>query len=118
MKPNLIVAALLALSTPAAYCVDYFLKIDGIDGESNDPRRLSTIEVLSWSWGETNASSVGSGGGGGTGKVSMQEFHFTCRLDKSSPLLMRACAQGQHISRATLYIRKPTTVAVPHRSIW
>ena len=33
--------------------VDYFLKIDGIDGESNDSKHKGSIDVESWSWGET-----------------------------------------------------------------
>lgn len=32
--------------------VDYFLKIDGIDGESTDNKHKNEIDVLSWSWGK------------------------------------------------------------------
>ncbi|HEY7575111.1 MAG TPA: type VI secretion system tube protein Hcp, partial [Thermoanaerobaculia bacterium] len=30
---------------------DYFLKIDGIEGESQDGKHKGEIDVLSWSWG-------------------------------------------------------------------
>ena len=30
--------------------VDFFLRIDGIEGESVDDRHKNEIEVLSWSW--------------------------------------------------------------------
>ena len=86
--------------------VDYFLKIDGIPGESNDSKHKGEIEVDSFSWGATNAGSHASGGGGGTGKVVFQDLHFTTHVNKSSPLLMLACASGQHIKKATLYVRK------------
>lgn len=105
MKTSLLAAALIALSAPFIHAAsDYFLKIDGIKGESNDAVHSETIEISSWSWGASNPASTSSGGG--TGKVSMQDFHFVCSHDKSSPLLMLACAQGQHIPKATLYVRK------------
>ena len=33
--------------------VDYFLKIDGIQGESRDDRHKDEIDIESFSWGET-----------------------------------------------------------------
>jgi type VI secretion system secreted protein Hcp len=89
-----------------AAAVDYFLKLDGIDGESTDDRHKNEIDVLSWSWGATNAGTRAGGGGGGAGKVSMQDFHFTMNTSKASPLLMLACATGQHIKEAKLTARK------------
>jgi type VI secretion system secreted protein Hcp len=86
--------------------VDYFLKLDGIDGESTDRFHANQIEVLSFSWGESNASNVAHGGGGGAGRVSMQDFHFTMPINKASPKLMLACASGKHIPKATLTARK------------
>jgi type VI secretion system secreted protein Hcp len=86
--------------------VDYFIKFDGIKGESADVKHKDEIDVESWSWGETNAGGTGSGGGGGAGKVAMQDFHFVMRLNRASPALMKACATGEHIKTATLSARK------------
>jgi type VI secretion system secreted protein Hcp len=86
--------------------VDYFLKFDGIKGESVDAKHKDEIDVESWSWGETNASTPSSGGGAGAGKVSMQDFHFVMGLNRASVGLMKACATGQHIKSATLSARK------------
>ena len=86
--------------------VDYFLKIDGINGESHDSKHKNEIDVESWSWGETNAGTHGFGGGGGAGKVAMQDFTFTMRMSKASPKLFLACAEGHHIKEATLICRK------------
>ena len=86
--------------------VDYFIKFDGIKGESADAKHKDEIDVESWSWGETHAGAAPSGGGGGAGKVSMQDFHFVMRLNRASPSLMKACATGQHIKMATLSGRK------------
>jgi type VI secretion system secreted protein Hcp len=86
--------------------VDYFLKIDGVDGESTDAKHKNHIDVESWSWGAVQQGSAGGGGGGGAGKVTMQDFHFVMRLSKASPNLMLACASGKHIKMATLTARK------------
>jgi type VI secretion system secreted protein Hcp len=86
--------------------VDYFLKIEGVQGESADDKHKNEIDVESWSWGETNAGSSSAGGGGGAGKVSMQDFHFVMKMNKATPKLMLACASGEHIKKAELVCRK------------
>lgn len=89
--------------------VDYFLNIDGIPGESTDDTHKAEIDVLSWSWGETNSGTHSAGGGGGAGKVSMQDFNFTMHVNSATPKLMLACATGQHIAKATLTCRRAGT---------
>jgi type VI secretion system secreted protein Hcp len=86
--------------------VDYFLKFDGIEGESTDSKHKGEIDVESWSWGATRSGGAAPGRGAGAGKVSMQDFHFVMRLNKASPGLVKACATGQHIKSATLSARK------------
>ncbi len=85
---------------------DYFLKIKGIEGESSDKDHKGEIDVQSWSWGETQSGTHSSGGGGGAGRVSMQDFHFTMKVNKATPKLMLACATGEHIAEAVLTCRK------------
>ena len=88
--------------------IDYFLKIDGIPGESLDSKHKGEIEVEAWSWGEANpAPPHGTGTGAGAGKVQMQDFNFTARISKASPNLMLACASGKHLKSAVLTARKP-----------
>ena len=86
--------------------VDYFLKIDGIDGESKASKVPGSIDLQSFSWGETQTGTHASGGGGGAGKVQMQDFHFAMKASKASPKLMLACAEGEHFKKATLTCRK------------
>jgi type VI secretion system secreted protein Hcp len=86
--------------------VDYFLKLNGIEGESKDAKHKNEIEIDSWSWGETQAGTHHAGGGGGAGKVSAQDFHFVMKVNKASPKLALACANGEHIKDATLTARK------------
>jgi type VI secretion system secreted protein Hcp len=89
--------------------VDYFLKLEGVEGESKDDKHKNEIDLQSWSWGATNSGTFGSGGGGGAGKVSMQDFHFVMTVNKATPKLMEQCASGQHINEALLTCRKAGT---------
>ncbi|HLJ86711.1 MAG TPA: type VI secretion system tube protein Hcp [Candidatus Angelobacter sp.] len=86
--------------------VDYFLKLDGIEGESLDSKHKNTIELMSWSFGANQSGSAHSGGGAGVGKVHLQDFHVVKSVDKASPKLLLACANGEHIKQATLIARK------------
>jgi len=86
--------------------VDYFLKLDGIEGESMDSKHKGEIDLESWSWGESQTGTFSAGGGGGAGKVAMQDFHFVMKVNKASPKLLLICANGQHIKKAVLTCRK------------
>ena len=96
---------------------DFYLKIDTIDGESTKTGVEGQIELLSWSWGETNSGSMAHGTGGGSGRVSMQDFTFTMTVNKATPKLMLACANGQHIKLATLTCREAGTDQQPYLTI-
>jgi type VI secretion system secreted protein Hcp len=85
---------------------DYFLRIDGIPGESADSKHKGEIDVLSWSWGETQLGPPPVGSGGGAGKVQMQPLQVTANMSKASPMLMLACASGQHVKSAVLTGRR------------
>ncbi len=86
--------------------VDFFLKIEGIDGESADAKHKGEIDLESWSWGEVQGGTHHAGGGGGAGKVQMHDFSIVKKVDKGSPKLMLACASGEHLKKATLTCRK------------
>jgi len=81
---------------------NYFLKIDGIDGESHDAKHKGELQLLSWSLGVSNTGSMSAIGGGGGGKATWQDAHFTKVVDKASTKLKYACAHGEHIKKAIL----------------
>ena len=85
---------------------DIFAKIGDIKGESLDDKHKDEIEILSWSWGVTNAVVMSGGGGAGAGRARFQDLSFSHTIDKASPLLLQACATGQHIKEATITHRK------------
>jgi len=80
----------------------YFLKLDGIEGESIDEKYKGEIDVLSWSWGLSQTGTSGVSGGGGAGKAEIQSLQAVATTSKASPKLMLACASGQHIKEAVL----------------
>ena len=85
---------------------DIFLKIDGIEGESTDEKHSGEIQLETVSWGSSNAASFNYGGGGGTGKVTMQDIHFTKVIDQASSKLFYHCCSGKHFPDAVLTFRK------------
>jgi type VI secretion system secreted protein Hcp len=86
--------------------VDVFLKIGDVKGESKDGTHAGEIDVLSWSWGVSQTGTMSMGGGGGAGKANFSDLNFMHALDKASPVLMKACAMGDHFVDATLISRK------------
>ncbi len=87
--------------------VDMFLDITGeIGGESQDEKHKGEIDVLAWSWGMSQSGSFHLGGGGGSGKANFQDISVTKWIDKSSPILMLYCANGDHFTKAKLTVRK------------
>jgi type VI secretion system secreted protein Hcp len=88
--------------------IDYFLKVDGVQGESKDAKHTNEIDVMSFSWGAHQPGTFAQGSGGTGGKVSMSDFSFTMQSCKATTELMAACASGKHIGSAILYCRKST----------
>ena len=85
---------------------DIFAKLGDIKGESLDSKHKDEIEVLSYSWGLTNAGSMGHGTGGGEGKATFHDLSFVHAVDKASAVLMQACATGVHLKEGTITHRK------------
>ncbi len=80
--------ALLA-ATASLAASDYYLKIEGVDGEAADSR-AKHIELESWSFGATQASVVSprdSASGLPTGKRQHKPMTVTKPVEASTPLL-------------------------------
>jgi type VI secretion system secreted protein Hcp len=85
---------------------DYFLKLDGIPGESKDSVHAGEIDISTFDHVAHNAGASAKGGGSGAGKVDLGDFLFTKLVDKASPRLFQSCASGTPISSAVLTVRK------------
>jgi type VI secretion system secreted protein Hcp len=92
-------AATLVASGPAVGAETIFLKLQGIAGEATAAGHKDEIVVSSYSQAMSNTVGVvASGGGSGAGKAICGAISVTKSLDKSSPLLIGAVAQGQRIA--------------------
>lgn len=91
------------LGSPA---FDMFLDIDGVPGESTDAAHKEWIDILSFSWGETNpaGSATGSTGDRTTERCNCRDFSIVKTLDKASPKLALYCCNGKHLPEVTLEI--------------
>ena len=82
--------------------VDYFLKIDGIEGESAVARHKGEIEVTGFEF----AVSMGKQPGVVPGIAFLDELRVLAPTSKASPRLWLACASGQHLPSAILTCRR------------
>ncbi len=78
---------------------EFFLKIDGIEGESTAVGHQGELDIPSWSWG------VATAGGLIAGRPEFTEVKIATTTSKASPQLMLACAQGKHFRTAILTAR-------------
>ena len=87
---------------------DYFLDLDGVEGESqdDDSKMKNKIHINSFSFGVSNAGTGGINMGSGASKSNVQDLHLTKMMDKSSPNLFIGCANGKHFPKATFYCRR------------
>jgi type VI secretion system secreted protein Hcp len=86
---------------------DYQLVIDGLT-----PVGLA-IDVESFSWGATNPNSPVATSGATSGKVALQDFHFTKKVDQASPLIFKAITTGAIYKTATLKLFKASAAGKP-----
>jgi type VI secretion system secreted protein Hcp len=82
-----------------------FLKFepdDGLKGESTQSGFEDQIEILSFSWGVSQAGGFSYGTGGGVSKANLQDLSLSFRQCAASPSIMENCATGKHLDKATL----------------
>ncbi|MCP3930971.1 MAG: type VI secretion system tube protein Hcp [Bacteroidetes bacterium] len=83
---------------------DCFIRFEGIEGESSDDKHQGWIEVLNYDTGlsQTVSSTASSAGGASAERVNFQNFSFEKELDKATPKLALACADGTHIDNIVI----------------
>jgi len=94
---------------------DAFLKLDQITGESQKTNHIGEIDLMSFSWGASNSSSVGTGTGASTGKVNVSDFSIMKSTDSASPNLFQKCCDGSVIATGVVTLQRQTNAgAVPY----
>jgi type VI secretion system Hcp family effector len=78
-----------------------FIYIEGLSGESRDENHIGWMDILNFRWGIQNASSPPM-----SAKASFQDLTFTKRVDRTTPDLALACAEGRRFPSASLEFTK------------
>lgn len=124
---TVVTAGVLLAATASLAASDYYLKIEGVEGESR--AKAETIELQSWSFGASNpavASPRDAASGQATGKRQHKPMTVTMELGReaaaapetaevrtvtfavpepgnaSTAALQKMCASGKHIKSAVL----------------
>lgn len=81
---------------------DAYLKIEGINGESEDERHRNWIEVnnVLYAVHQPRAEALSTAGGHTTGRADLYPITFRKLADLSSPVLLQTCAAGKTLSKA------------------
>jgi len=113
--------ALIALSSlaaafavaPAAHAADdYFLKVDGIAGDTAVGKVPDAIAVHAFQLGAENKTSLGSkSGGAGAGKATFNDLTISKNVDATSPVLYERLGMGAHIAGMELVARRSGAAA-------
>ena len=86
--------------------LEAFLKIEGIPGESRKDGHKDEIDILSFSFGASNPTTVAKGTGAGASQVNVSSFNIMKMTDLSSTAFFLRCAKGEHIPEALVTLRK------------
>jgi type VI secretion system secreted protein Hcp len=86
--------------------VDFYLKLDGIEGEAKTEGFDKQIQLLSFSWGGSQASSVAGTGGSGAGRADLSDLSIMKHMDKATSPIFKALVSGQHIKTGSLSATK------------
>ena len=103
-------AAFLLTALEARSAADYFLKIDGIEGESTTKGFEKQIEIQSWSWGVSQAT---TGNVRAPGKVCPSDMTFGKSVDRATPPLVAGAAGGTVSPTAILIGLRPGGPGAP-----
>jgi len=82
--------------------IDAYLKIEGINGESEDERHKQWIEVSNvlYAVHQPRAEVLSTAGGHTNGRAELYPINFKKLADMSSPVLLQTCAAGKTIPKA------------------
>jgi len=95
---GIVLAAGLGIASPASAASDKVAGTLSIEDVGSSP-------ILAWSWGVSNTGTIGSpGGGAGAGKVNLQDFALTKRVNPLSTELVRSAALGTHFPEAVVSV--------------
>jgi hypothetical protein len=104
---TVVISGVLLAATASLAASDYYIKFDGVDGESKSRARAETIEMQSWSFGASRAGVAPDAGGArvaapAAGEIRTVTFAVPEPGDASTAQLARLCASGKPVKSAVL----------------
>lgn len=111
----LVIAVSIALTAmfgtgSALGALDAYLKVAGIDGESNQAMFVGWSDLLGYNISVQN-DGWSSSGGGGAGRATFSPMFVQKYVDKASPKLFGAVLTGTHFPTATIDVRHAGTTS-------
>lgn len=95
---------------------DYFLKLEGVGGESQDANHEGEIDIVSFGWTlSTEVSSAMSGASIGIGQLG--DVVIVKEVDGASPVLVEYADSGDPIGTGVLSVRKTDGDGVPEELV-
>lgn len=90
---------------------DAFIKIGDIEGESTDDKHAGWIEITDYSMDitQTISTTASSSGGASAERADFTDFSITKQLDKATPKLALACADGTHFGKIVVELCRAGT---------
>ena len=101
--------------------IDAHLKIEGINGESEDDKHKQWIEVTNVMYAihQPRAETVSTAGGLTSGRAELHPITFQKLADIASPVLLQTCAAGKTIPKAVFEFMRADSDGkpIPHFKI-
>ena len=88
---------------------EYFLKLDGIIGDSQDKDHAHEIDILGWSWDDYCPLSWGACASGGPPIGSGEVINVFKALDKATSALRQYFQNGRHIANGQFTCRRTSS---------
>jgi type VI secretion system secreted protein Hcp len=107
-------ATLASCPIGIAASTDMFLKLGDIKGESVDAKHKDEIDVLAWSWGESDGTAPARRNKTGLAVPDcIQDISLTKFVDAATPDVIMDAVSGRVVPNATLTLRKSTGTKSP-----
>jgi type VI protein secretion system component Hcp len=106
---TVVISGVLLAATASLAASDYYIKFDGVDGESKSRAKAETIELQSWSFGTSQASVVAprdAASGLATGKRQHKPMTVTKPIEADAAARVATPAAGE-IRTVTFAVPEP-----------
>ena len=91
-------------SVSSAAAQQWFMRIDGVDGEATDEAHKDWIQIFSYDHSIVRPEAKNTGASRRKGSLEVSDVVVTKVLDKATPKLMEAAAKGKVFSKVEIHM--------------